>query len=88
MTKKEFEKEHRSDCTFSVHTHVGDGSISNHTHVTDVLINKPIHKHELSYEEQCIEHISMAWELGLDPLAGFPVPEGWAPEEAEESASQ
>ena len=41
------------------------------------------HNHKLSYEEECLEHLNRANELGFDPLIGFPVPEGWEPEKVE-----
>lgn len=49
-------------------------------HVTDY---GNAHNHKVSYEEQCLEHLNQAHELGFDPLIGFPAPESWEQEEWE-----
>lgn len=81
-TKKE---QPLSDCPFrlketdkTIIVENGASGISCHCHRRD---NFP--HHSSGYEEQCLEHLNRANELGLDPLIGFPVPEGWEPDTVE-----
>lgn len=41
-----------------------------------------------TYMEQCREHLNRAFELGFDPLIGFPAPPGWEPDEADKDPEQ
>nr|DAP96882.1 MAG TPA: hypothetical protein [Caudoviricetes sp.] len=53
---------------------------NSHNHITNDLQKKHNHEIASTYEKECLEHLNRASVMGVDPLIGFPAPEGWEPE--------